>query len=167
MSTLRPLLPILVTLIFSLPCKAGDPLELETTEQIGPLKLGLPASRVQVLLESKPKLGPKQMWEADGAYHQSWDYERQGISLDMVADTQHSPQSINKIVVSSPCRFSTQRGIHIGSTESEVEQAYRKDLNEEESTKGQALVAGSMYGGLIFGIEKGKVADITLGAVAE
>ncbi|MDD5035362.1 MAG: hypothetical protein PHE55_11465 [Methylococcaceae bacterium] len=161
------LLSILLALSFSLPCKAEDDFKLLRTERIGPLKTGLPANQVQTLLKSKPESGPSEKWEADGMYHQSWSYARQGIVLDMVSQTKHSAKSVDRITISSPCRFSTQRGIHIGSAESEVEQAYRNDLNQEDSTQGAFLVAGSVYGGLMFKIQNGKVIEIILGAIAE
>jgi hypothetical protein len=40
-------------------------------------------------------------------------------------------------------------------------------LDPEENTNRENLVAGSVYGGLFFKIEKGKVVEIFLGAGAE
>ena len=45
--------------------------------------------------------------------------------------------------------------------------AYKRDRNEEESTPGSSFIAGSIYGGVIFQIENGKVSQIFLGAAGE
>ncbi len=160
-------LPLMLTLSLAFPCLAGDELKLLNGEQIGPLKIGLPAGQLETLISSKPKLGPNNQSEADGLYHQQWSYGKEGIILDMVSEKKRSPQTIGEVSVSSPCRFETKRGIRVGSTETEAEQVYRKDIDKESSQKGEQLVAGSPYGGLIFRIQKGKVANITLGAIAE
>ena len=45
--------------------------------------------------------------------------------------------------------------------------AYGRDRNAEESQVGSLFVAGSVYGGLLFTFEAGRVTQIFLGAAAE
>ncbi|MEZ0375361.1 MAG: hypothetical protein ACAI44_40105, partial [Candidatus Sericytochromatia bacterium] len=115
----------------------------------------------------KAKLGPDQLWGADGAYHQSWSYPACGVSLDMVSDKPKQAKTIASISLSAPSKFATRRGIRIGSSEQQARKAYAKEYNAEESQSGQSLVFGSIYGGLICNLEKGKVKGIFLGAAAE
>jgi len=42
-----------------------------------------------------------------------------------------------------------------------------KDWNREDSARTGSFVAGSIYGGIIFDFQKGKVSQIFLGAAAE
>lgn len=74
---------------------------------------------------------------------------------------------IESITLTSPCTLATKQGIRIGSTEQEVRKAYRKDWNREDSASSENFVAGSIYGGIIFQFQDGKVTRIFLGAAAE
>ena len=71
------------------------------------------------------------------------------------------------ITLAAPCTLATKRGIRIGSTEQEVKKAYKKDWNKEDSTSSGRFVAGSIYGGIVFEFQNGKVSRIFLGAAAE
>jgi hypothetical protein len=61
----------------------------------------------------------------------------------------------------------TEKGIRIGSTEQEVNEAYGRFRNAEESKQGEVFVAGSVFGGLIFTFQQGRVSKIFIGAAAE
>lgn len=159
---------ILLGLLLAHPFAASaDGLRLLKTEQIGPLKLGASAKQVLQLIHSKPQRGPVEKWDADNEYHQEWIFKKLGITLSMSSSQKGTAQTIESIRISPPCAFSTKRGIHIGSTESEVLRAYGTELNKEESLRGSRQIVGDDYGGLDFSIENGKVADIFLGASAE
>jgi hypothetical protein len=84
----------------------------------------------------------------------------------MVAAQTGAPKSIASIVLTTPSRLSTTRGIRIGSTAKAVMKAYKAEW-ERESSKPDIFVAGSIYGGLIFNFQNGKVSKIFLGAAAE
>lgn len=71
------------------------------------------------------------------------------------------------ITAGARCKLATTRGIKIGSTEAEVRKAYQDVENKEESEAGKSFVAGSIYGGVIFTLEKGRVVEIFMGAAAE
>jgi hypothetical protein len=45
--------------------------------------------------------------------------------------------------------------------------AYIREYQKEESETGKTFVAGSIYGGVIFGFKKGKVTQIFIGSAAE
>ena len=103
----------------------------------------------------------------DGVYHQKWEYTGCGITLDMVSDRKGALKSIESITLVSPGTLSTKRGVRIGSTRQEVMKAYKPYWNREDSEFFGNFVAGSIYGGLAFTFQNGKVSKIFLGAAAE
>jgi hypothetical protein len=136
-------------------------------ELMGQLHLGLGEQQVAKLIPGRPSRGPEEKWGADGAYHQEWQYPKAGISLGMVAEKKGGPKSVGSITIASPCTLRTQRGVGIGSTEAEVTKAYGPFRNAEESAPGERIVAGSIFGGVIFTLKQGKVSEIFIGAAAE
>jgi len=158
-----------ITICLATPCLADDPDDFRVmkNEALGELKLDMPAAQLKSLMAGGPAMGVKKLWEADGRFHQTWKYASLGVEIDMASDDRKVAQYIAGITVRSPSALGSRRGIHIGSRESDVVKAYKSDLNKEESQPGQSLVAGSLYGGIVFTIEKGTVATIFLGAAAE
>ena len=111
--------------------------------------------------------GPVEWWGADGDYHQAWAAPACGLTLDLSATESSGSQTLTAITLTRPSSWKTARGIGIGSTEAEVMTAYGRDRNAEESQVGSLSVAGSVYGGLLFTFEAGRVTQIFLGAAAE
>jgi len=136
-------------------------------EPIGKLRLGLSEVEVKKAIACARKRGPERLWGADGAYHQKWVYADCGITLGMVSEKKGAPKEVESITVVSPSDLATKSGIRIGSTEHEVRKAYASHWNKEDSTPSKTFVAGSVYGGLMFDFETGKVSRIFLGAAAE
>jgi hypothetical protein len=136
-------------------------------EQIGKLHLGLSEREVEQIISGKPTRGPEELWGADGEYHQEWQYTAGGIALGMVSRQKGGPQFIWSITLTSPSTLQTQRGIRIGSTEAEVVKAYGRFRNAEDSKPGELLVAGSIFGGVMFDFQQGRVHRIFIGAAAE
>lgn len=137
--------------------------ELYTSETIGKLKSGSTQEQVISKLGRPHKRSGIQLWEADGEYHQSWEYK--GVELDM-SSADSSRLTVNAILLTSPANLKTGRDIGIGSSSAEVEEAYGAYFNREESSD-TVWVAGSIYGGLIFNLRNNKVSRIFLGAAAE
>lgn len=136
-------------------------------EQIGKLHIGLSEAEVRQIIPGKPTRGAAQLWGADGQYHQEWQYAGGGITLGMVSEKKGGLKSIDSITITSPSTLKTQRGIGIGSTEAEVVKAYGRFRNAEDSKPGELLVAGSIFGGVMFNFHRGKVSRIFIGAAAE
>jgi hypothetical protein len=136
-------------------------------EQIGQLHLGIPEKAVKQIIPGQPTRGPEEKWGADGHYHQEWQYPAGGISLGMVSEKKGGLKSIESITITSPSTLQTQRGIGIGSTEAEVVKAYGSFQDAEDSKPGEILVAGSIFGGVMFHFRQGKVDQIFIGAAAE
>ncbi|HEY9072494.1 MAG TPA: hypothetical protein VIN67_00055 [Desulfobaccales bacterium] len=136
-------------------------------EQIGQLHLGLSGKEVKQIIPGQPTRGPEELWGADGEYHQEWQYPAAGITLGMVAEKKGGPKSLERITLTSPSTLSTSKGIRIGSTEAEVNEAYGRFRNVEDEQAYGGLVAGSIFGGVMFNFEQGKVSRIFIGAAAE
>jgi hypothetical protein len=136
-------------------------------EQLGKLHIGLSEREVKQIIPGKPTRGAEKWWGADGQYHQDWQYTDGGITLGMVSKKKGGLKSIESITITSPSSLQTQRGIRIGSTEAEVVKAYGPFRNAEDSKPGELFVAGSIFGGVMFEFQQGRVNRIFIGAAAE
>lgn len=145
----------------------SDPFALMREESLGKLKLDLSAQQVIQLLGNPRQKGGVEFWAGDAIYHQYWYYPNQGITLSMASETEKGQQNIAFIKLVSPSTLPTKRGITIGSSIEEVSLAYAKEKDQEMSIPDQTFVAGSIYGGLIFTFDNGRVIEIFLGAAAE
>lgn len=138
-----------------------------TKEQVGKLHYDLSEKEVKQIIPGQPTRGPEELWGADGQYHQEWKYPAAGITLGLVAEQKGGPKSIERITLTSPSPLATSKGIRIGSTEAEVNEAYGRFRNAEDSQHFGGFIAGSVFGGVMFNFDKGKVSRIFIGAAAE
>ena len=63
-------------------------------------------------------------------------------------------------------RFSSKRGVGIGSSKNSITSAYAAEV-DPSTNDSLSIVAGIVYGGLMFGLENSRVSSIVLGAVTE
>jgi hypothetical protein len=136
-------------------------------DSLGSLELGQSAADVTKALGKPASKGKDVEWEAIGEWVQEWRYPKQGLTLAMNSAKKGGAKTILNITAVAPCELATSRGIRIGSTEAAVIKAYRDVQNKEEGTVGELFVAGSVYGGVLFHLESGKVVQIFIGAAAE
>lgn len=140
--------------------------ELLRKESVGPLKLALSSEDVVKALGEPEEKSDFSLWGSDGLEHQTWIYTEKGIILSIVKT--ENAVSIESIDLSSPCTYKTSRGIGIGSKKSEVYEAYKQEIDPAENKEDSPfIVAGSVYGGIIFSIENDSVSGIFIGASAE
>lgn len=133
-------------------------------EGIGPIKMDMLASEV-IAAMGKPKSKDKESRsEATGDLREPWKYK--GARLAMVRESKRTTHKVGEIYVEAPSDLATKRGIRIGSTRADVEKAYAKERNAEESDEA-IFVAGSVYDGLIISFENDVVTKMFLGAAAE
>ena len=148
-------------------CAGADYLKLGfdimKNEAVGFLKIGLAAAEVLAGLGEPADKSPSRIWGADGLEHQKWRYPAKGIEFDMVK--RDGAFLVNMIRITTPCDYKTKQGIGIGSPAKEVQAAYPNQLNP--AVNGTKLVAGTVYGGIIFGLDGGVVSSIFIGAAAE
>ena len=138
------------------------------TEQIGGLKLNLPAAQVRVPAECRqPQKTAEQYWGADGEYHQSWKYPTCGLEIGLVAEKAKGPQTVESVTLQAPSKLRTGRGIAIGSTMQDVLKAYAQDISSPEHDPNGTLMVGSGYPGLYVKLKAGKVIGLYFGPGAE
>lgn len=145
---------------------AGEEFDL-LTERIGTLRIDQPEAEVKKAVTCALKRGRDTKQAADGAYHQEWTYADCGLTLDMVSAKKGGTKAVASIAVTAPSALASKRGIRIGSSQQEASKAYKAFWNKEESQSYDGFVAGSIFGGLMFRFENGKVSQMFLGAAAE
>lgn len=107
------------------------------------------------------------VWGADGLVHQSWSYPSKGLAFDLVKDDSGVFKA-DALTITKPSALKTLRGIGIGSSRKEVMKAYGKEIDPKETdSESDRIVAGTVYGGVIFTLNSNKVTSIFIGAAAE
>ena len=140
--------------------------------------LGLDAPEADVIaLGEKEQLGElakgeDRIWEAFGEAVQPWTFTGSGFSADMISGEVGGTKTVLSITIEAPSELKTEHGIGIGSTREETIRAYADYKTEQEEAErlaqdGDKHLVGSVYGGMIFEFEKGRVSRIFLGASAE
>jgi hypothetical protein len=137
------------------------------SEALGKIKLGRKAADLVALIGKPDSKGKETEWDAIGEWVQEWRFKSQGLTLQMASASKGGAKTVLTITAGAPSKLATTRGIHIGSTIAEVTKAYGKVQDKEGSVPGKTLVAGSVYGGVIFTFSGGKVSQIFIGASAE
>jgi hypothetical protein len=141
--------------------------ELMQGEHFGKLKLGLSREAVTQLLGRPASRTPETLEAATGDYIQMWKYPRLGVTLKMGSSERHrNALQVSTIEVEAPSRLVTARGVSIGSRAEDARRLYQKEIDKETS-RPDLIVAGSIYGGLMFTIKNGRVTRMFLGAGAE
>lgn len=164
---MRSLLVVfLICLGVSLPAVRAQE-DLSSRESLGKLKLGSKGDEVIKLLGKPASKGKDVEWAAIGEWVQEWKFPEQGIQLNMASAKKGGTKTVLMITGTSACKLATAKGIAIGSSEADVKKAYGSVQDKENSEAGKTFVAGSIYGGVIFHFEKGKVSEIFIGAAAE
>lgn len=134
-------------------------------ETIGPISIGATDSSILKSLGEPDQKSAAKIWGADGMEHQRWVYQAKGIELDMVR--KEVTQTVNMIKIKGPCDYKNQRGIQIGSSDAAVQSAYKDEINPNDSKPNSSIIAGTIYGGIIFDIKDNIVTSIFIGAAAE
>jgi hypothetical protein len=135
------------------------------TETLGKIKLGLDSKQALAELGAPETKSAAELWGADGLYHEDWNYESKGIDLNM-SGKDSLKMEIWSLRFFAPCPLKTLRNIGIGSSFEEVKEAYSEELDATFSSD-QTLIAGSIYGGMIFNFENGKLSSVFIGSAAE
>jgi hypothetical protein len=136
-----------------------------TNERFGPLRIGLSAVDARAALGEPSAVDGPYPNEVEGGLSWTWTYPDRGVTLSLVGPTDDNPR-VDAITLGEGCSLTSRFGIGIGSPVADVERAYGTCLSPDDSSDGM-LVAGSVYGGVMFSIEDGVVRSIFAGAAAE
>jgi hypothetical protein len=142
-----------------------DEFALLNSEHLGGIWVGMASADVEELLGTPELRGEIENWGADGQDHQDWQWPKQGLSLNMTSKGD-GPWRVFIINGHEGCDLATARGIKVGDSADAVRAAYQDEL-DASFPGGAAIMLGSPYGGLSFGLAQDKVISISLGAFAE
>jgi len=137
------------------------------SESLGDLRIDIPEKKVIELLGEPEDKGKQLMSESDALYHQEWRYPQQGIFLDLASASTDDKQRVASIRAGLHSTLKTTKGIKVGDSFSAVNKAYGGQLDTDNSDPPFTLLAGSLYDGVLFSFEEGKIIQIFLGATAE
>lgn len=137
-------------------------------ETFGDIKIGQPHVKTIAAIGQPDKKSKPEEWAADGQMHQDWTYSSKGLTLNMsfAKGSKDTTGYVFSITANSNCTFKTRANMGIGNSYTEVQEAYKRDIDAEATNKEQITV-GSIYGGIIFTFKNEKVVTIFLGAAAE
>ena len=165
MRPLAFLLLALLALLAPLPGRAEAEFS-SFDEEVGGIRLGLTAAEVKAVLGAPASKAEWVVEEATGMEVQEWSFPARGFTLLMAREDAQDPSHLDRFWVEAPCREATSQGIRLGDGAQKVRKAYAGLLDPEESTA-DLLVVGSVYDGVLFTLEGGKVTRIFVGAAAE
>ena len=138
-------------------------------ESYGFLYYSMPYEDVIEHMGQPDRVQEPEYWSADGLYHWSVFYEMNGyMQINFVNETsQNEGAKVFSILTSTYFLEKTARDIQLGNTRDDVLQAYADVINVEDS-RGNRIVAGSVYGGVFFFMDHtDKVEMIFIGASTE
>lgn len=138
------------------------------------LTYGIPEQTVMDSLGIPELEGEFEYWEADGNYHNQWDYFSLGLTLWMVSDTIGSPSKVEYIKITEEpliaSIFVTTKGIRIGTSKKQVQDlcgAHRDKTYDALHKDPNLLLIGNLYEGTIFHFNGDKVSFIEMGYFSE
>jgi hypothetical protein len=148
------------------PDEQGDEWALMRSELIGDIAIGQEAAAIRKAHGQPQRTGAIEEFEATGAFEQRWEFG-DGLTVLMQSHTRSGPQSVSGVIVVAPSTLTSRRGIAIGSDRAAVERAYGDVRDPDIEATPESFTAGSIYGGLHFSFEDGKVTQMFLGQAAE
>ena len=145
----------------AVPVDADHTFDLFNSESIGPLKPGIDENVVISVLGQPTSKSKAVVEAATGDTVSNWKWAQASISMSRDDKKRWVALSVS---ITGPETLETRQHIHIGSTRRELEKAYIRA--PEDEGKQDSYLVGSVYGGLLFGLDHDRVSRISLGAFA-
>jgi len=139
--------------------------KLMDSETIGGIKRGMTFDNVKALIGEPDTISSIDTSEIDGGLYQSVEYPKLGVSIVVTAQPD-SVKKVENILVNEPCHFKTSKQIDIGSSLYEIKKAYGVLINPKSYSE-DYLLAGTVYGGMVFNFEGLKLKSIYIGVTAD
>lgn len=162
---LRTLKIIALMLLFTLVSWA-DKLEISDVQALGALKLQLPESALEAILGKPGREGKEVLEAATGMTVKNRLYPRHGLTVTLGRSDPGGEWLVERFKATAPCQLKTPQGVGIATPVTRLKALYGSLLEKETSSPSQWVV-GSIYGGVIFNVQGGKVTSIFVGAAAE
>jgi hypothetical protein len=135
---------------------------------LGLIALRLSESELVYLLGEPESKSDAELWGADGLSHSNWSYTSIGMDIGMAQQPDDTEAYVFSISATAPCTLATARGVKIGSSKDDVLNAYKNEIDPDANEDTDSwITAGTVFGGIGFGIENGAVTYIFIGASAE
>ncbi len=149
--------------------RGGPEFNAWTDEGFGELKLDMPVEKVEEILGGGFLRGDEFEQAATGDWVRRMLWDEKGIDVWVGSLEQGGPKIVRSITIKEPCDFKTVQGLGIGSPMEQVKEVYGQweDVEDGRREMPEDFVVGSIYGGLIFSFQDGKVSEMFLGAAAE
>jgi hypothetical protein len=141
--------------------------DLMDSEMLGQLKLGMNESNLIKAMGKPETKSEPEVWGADGMEHTTWTYTSKGLVFELAKEPGSKNESFMfSIMATAPCNLKTLRGIGIGDKKEVVLAAYSSEIDPSFSDE-DAIVIGSVFGGILVGLKNGSVQSIFIGASSE
>jgi hypothetical protein len=116
-------------------------------ENFGDIKIGQPHVKTIETLGQPDSKSPAVEWGVDGLMHEDLIYTAKELKLDMTSakGTSDGTKYVSSITASTNCTFKTKAGMGIGNSYTEVQEAYKRDIDATATDKEQITI-GSIYG---------------------
>ncbi len=135
----------------------------------GGLALELSEADVVKLLGAPSKKSAVVEEGATGLWVSTWTWPKSGVTVSMAAEAKGRPSHVASFQLSAASKLKNAKGIGVASTRADVVRVFGPRISTENaaSTRPGSIVVDSIYGGVIFDMEKDRVVGVFVGAGAE
>jgi len=133
------------------------------SEAIGPLHARMTDKELTKLLGKPTKRGKPEQEGATGEWVSAWEWK--DASALVVSDHEKGPWAARDVSGSRKA-WKTKKGIHVGSTRSDVEKAYPRSPDDPPLQDNDQYLVGSPYGGMLIFLKQDRVESISIGVFA-
>lgn len=150
------------------PVPTEGPFRLEE-ETFGPLYIGMPEAELREIPCAWEALGEPEFWGADGLEHWEVSCAGLGITLGLARNPgDGSGAFVYSFTATAPCEWKTPRGLGIGDTAAMIKSLYQDAIDTQWAPDtDEAVLIGTLYGGILAMLEEGRVVSLFFGAMAE
>ena len=136
-----------------------------TREALGNIEMGQTEREVRATHGAPEETEGPLFQGATGLYEWTWRYKEPDLQISFSAQEEDGPWTISALATTRES-LKTRRGVHVGAPLEAASEAYG-DVIDAENFDEDLLVAGSLYGGVIFTLKDNHVESIFIGASAE
>ncbi len=138
--------------------------DLMRNEKFGEISMNLSSTEVIKAMGEPETKSDVEVSEIDGTNIQTWMYPSNGLSISFAED-ENKKWNVISYYVAEKSTLKSTRGIGFGSSREDVLKAYAKEIGEQADEN--SIVAGTVYGGIVFWLSEEKVRSIFVGASAD
>lgn len=136
------------------------------TASLGTIQIGMGYEKVIELAGEPESKSEMEYWEVDAVDHIWWYYADSSLIVEFT-NMESDEFTVTVIDLVKESAFETERGIGIGSSAKEVQEAYSAEMTLSDWKDGdeQILLGEAGYGGLFFTLCEGRICAIKIGPI--